>query len=1150
MSPPKLSPYKQAPSLDMIQSVVSRIPAHVASDAEAELKMSGYKGHARSRSAIVGRPVTAPSDSRTEEQKMREIEVVADLLREATKRERLEAEIRELRTEVTELEKQRAQMTDDKTKETDKLRAQHQAEVENVRKELSAALEKTAATHREVIESMQKEAATRKQTESTTDRVKAEQEKRISELESSLQKQSKAVADAEKLTQSYQVDLTNLRDEMEKQKAIAAKTARAEDATKELRIEHDNEVKALKAELETFRSKTSKLAGVETKIADVEAALQASKSAASRNEQDLQEGLKTKDEEKEHLSKVIEDLKDEIDSAQKQLDQESAKQLKEKKAAQQTTERLRKELEGLQRKTKQDAETMINKQAEATKLTRSLKAELAALKDESQTEASELREASKRAEEAAQQMQKQLDALRKEHESDVSSREQALESANKMIETLEQGSKSAQQQHQAEYSSLIEKGHEAEEIVKKLEAELKSLREAGESERQRNGSKDSSLQKVIQELEDQIIALQKDGSDGGRVTEQLQQELKSLQEAKELQVQEHNDKLDELNEVLWKLGSDSSQLEQLNKDLEKKKNDQAEQFQKDIAALKEHNETLEKQLLEVSDSTTSEISRLSDTIATLTEQSSTLEAKAAEAEFKQAEFEHLHKTLQEAKESQAALQNQYEESKSLHEAEITSLKNALDDFQVDASESKKTNNAQIEAKDAELETLQKKIRDLQADKEGLGQLLEALDGRESNAEDLRVELQEAQAVIQELSEGQSELWSAREELQVFKAALQQSDEKYASDLAKALQELKDEHEGHIAIIENKHAAAIQDSREVVEAEHAADLAAVHSLRDALSGELEMLQEQMQKAARKTEEDIAALKEAHDQRVAELSGEVERLGSDTTAKDLMQAEHDKEMTAVHALRDTLDKELGDLREQMQISASRTEDDVEALQAAHADQVAGLNDQIERLSTDLTAIELTKAKHEEELTAVHSLRQSLTTELKILQDQLRDAAVSTENHVTAMRSAYDEQIAELQRALSRALDDSTEARQAAEERHAAELEALRYELESSRLPPTSTKPGSYDELYELQVRCADLEVALEAAREQAQREHEMANSSSPQKAPGLISDKESEDPFADSSFITAAEEDQSGNTWDGRPTVEGTVSTLHDRNLFDM
>ena len=118
-------------------------------------------------------------------------------------------------------------------------------------------------------------------------------------------------------------EIERVKSELEKflksQHAEESDTTKSE-LEKRLKSQHAKEVASLKSEIETLKNRSNKLGGVESKIADVEAALQASKSAASENEQHLVAELRTKDEDKDQLVKVIEALKDEIDHAQKQLD--------------------------------------------------------------------------------------------------------------------------------------------------------------------------------------------------------------------------------------------------------------------------------------------------------------------------------------------------------------------------------------------------------------------------------------------------------------------------------------------------------------------------------------------------------------------------------------------------------------------------------------------------------------------------------------------------------------------------------------------------------------------------------------------------------------------------------------------------------------
>ncbi|KAH0078388.1 hypothetical protein KCU66_g20664, partial [Aureobasidium melanogenum] len=94
------------------------------------------KSHARSQSATVGRPSTAPE---TQEQKLRDMRIMGDLLREANVREAMKEEIAELKAEVERLQRPKSPVKPDTwagtftVAEMEEMEASHLEEVQGIR---------------------------------------------------------------------------------------------------------------------------------------------------------------------------------------------------------------------------------------------------------------------------------------------------------------------------------------------------------------------------------------------------------------------------------------------------------------------------------------------------------------------------------------------------------------------------------------------------------------------------------------------------------------------------------------------------------------------------------------------------------------------------------------------------------------------------------------------------------------------------------------------------------------------------------------------------------------------------------------------------------------------------------------------------------
>jgi DNA repair exonuclease SbcCD ATPase subunit len=108
------------------------------------------KSHARSQSATVGRPSTAPE---SQEQKLRDMRIMGDLLREANVREAMKQEITELKAEVERLQRPKSPVKPDTwagtftVAEMEEMEASHLEEVQGIRKDYETQRRATEEEH-------------------------------------------------------------------------------------------------------------------------------------------------------------------------------------------------------------------------------------------------------------------------------------------------------------------------------------------------------------------------------------------------------------------------------------------------------------------------------------------------------------------------------------------------------------------------------------------------------------------------------------------------------------------------------------------------------------------------------------------------------------------------------------------------------------------------------------------------------------------------------------------------------------------------------------------------------------------------------------------------------------------------------------------
>lgn len=108
----------------------------------------------------------------------------------------------------------------------------------------------------------------------------------------------------------------------------------------DLESTHASELEKVRSELDKQQRQSSKLETVATKIDAVEKALKESKARASQNEEEMQEEMKKKVEDRDKLAVIVEDLRAEINRCQKQLDADAKKLAAEKAETVRETEKL------------------------------------------------------------------------------------------------------------------------------------------------------------------------------------------------------------------------------------------------------------------------------------------------------------------------------------------------------------------------------------------------------------------------------------------------------------------------------------------------------------------------------------------------------------------------------------------------------------------------------------------------------------------------------------------------------------------------------------------------------------------------------------------------------------------------------------------
>ncbi|KAG9882506.1 hypothetical protein KCV02_g19854, partial [Aureobasidium melanogenum] len=204
------------------------------------------KSHARSQSATVGRPSTAPE---TQEQKLRDMRIMGDLLREANVREAMKEEIAELKAEVERLQRPKSPVKPDTwagtftVAEMEEMEASHLEEVQGIRGDYERQRRATEEEHATEMRGLRAEL-------DQMETMKAEHEKILAAAHAKLEAESKEL----KKTSAMLRDLKNTHaKELQELKTEHASVA------ENLRNDHNNEIKELKSQLEVQRKRAASI---------------------------------------------------------------------------------------------------------------------------------------------------------------------------------------------------------------------------------------------------------------------------------------------------------------------------------------------------------------------------------------------------------------------------------------------------------------------------------------------------------------------------------------------------------------------------------------------------------------------------------------------------------------------------------------------------------------------------------------------------------------------------------------------------------------------------------------------------------------------------------------------------------------------------
>ncbi|KAK5736020.1 hypothetical protein LTR17_007691 [Elasticomyces elasticus] len=845
-------PHASPPKLE-IRSMKSSTPAlkpQALSDNELGQLPPFRRGHSRTQSAIIpSRPMTAPAPAvHPQEQSLREMEVIQNLLRESTKRDDLTFEIRDLKAEITRLEARNAKLIEasktaspvkppmERTNTADAsakekalkvmLTSQHTAAMDELKAAHKASMAELEKLHSTQLQSIKSELETQRRQSSRLEGVEGkieavedalreskeraslnEQEVRVSEQEKD--KLARVIADLRTEIGRCQAKLNDdvlvqKREKKELEKAVIELKKELEDEREKTKVAADERL-VREAREEIVRTEMAK--SLEEEMDAVKEAAREAEAEAEKLRIELKR-VRTEDAaaiEKKELEKAVIELRKEMERVRTEDAATIEVQCKtiEKSAA--TIAKLRQECSALQ-----EAKTGYEIRA---------KGHLFAL-EAAQVKAMMYERRCKELGISKQEQVVMLAGKDAEVCAEVKKRESltsALEDAEERVKALEEKQAEYEKVGESDASTLAD----AEERIMALEAEQAEYQRVVEN----SGS-------ALADAEERVKAL-------GIVVEVVQNENKDLRQKVDVVMKEKDGSAAQLNETIDSLRVETEMLRQRAEEQvaakEKEKSESAAQLNETIDSLRVETETLRQ--------------RAEEQVA----------AKEKENAELTAVVEVLHKDI-------GALQRDVQNARRAHEDEIEMQKELFERLQNQLDEAARkflAERVEKEAATSELAKLEKahmeELRSMNSEARKLRQERgDRIEELEELLSDAKTERADAEATLVEIK---SELSRLQTVLEIFEGDRAETVGKHASAMAKLRQEMESENASAVEKLrgemEGEHASAVEKLKGEMESEHAS---AVEKLREEMESEHKVAMAGLQDELKASQQQIALVKE--------------------------------------------------------------------------------------------------------------------------------------------------------------------------------------------------------------------------------------------------------------------------------------------------
>ncbi|KAK4984353.1 hypothetical protein LTR50_006649 [Elasticomyces elasticus] len=861
------------------------------------------RGHSRARSVFDMRPSTVPatdlSNGLAGEQRVRDVRIMGDLLRESTQRETMEAEIKDLRAEVARLEKagNNTVLDADNGASNDKsgfekraktVRKESHESMERMKKEHSATLETLERTHTTEIQALRAELEAQRRNSTKLVGV----ETKIANVEAALRSKDRALRSKEEERDELAKVIEDLRVEIDKCQAQLDQDSRRISTEK---ADTEKQLKKLRTELAALQKKSAEdAARCETAARDQAAAEQDARSLREQLEStQIASEVEARNEAAVKESSV---LREQLDSAQLHKMEITEKMERKDREHDKMLQQGKEDMQNLHALHAEETERLKHDAADARQRLTDLEAEKA-------------------------ELQTQNRLTQQQYESQLHRMQSDLEAAEREVVQTKTNLAALQTQWDERFAAQDKAAMKDAESASKAQEELQTRFQASQEQQRRRDheyhEKTEELELVMTEAERakaKLKELEREGVDSAALVSNLQGQLEAMHNERTKTVDEHRHALQKSRE-----GSEASDHEISILQIQKDKLEQEvanlrngnTKLGESVEGLRRQIEELKRADKEKEHASLDQSQRLLKRIDTLQEEAEHFHDSMTAKDAELASIVHEKQELIEGLRSDlVALQNNAQTERDTRDTEVASMRQELDERKQFVASLPEDVDASMRAYQNEISKLKEACSEMDGD---LSRLREthavALAAQESALSGVGASLQAAEAANaakeQELDTVKLALLGMRMNLDTvmrdaeikeaerseFEERCRKREEQLEKEIEDTKREMEDRHRNELKSLGDYHVKKVEAYEDEVERKLREDLdvskADVVKLHEQLATATEQIErnvgleeEKMQLERRladlasKHSSEVSALQAQHAEQLAHRSSELE------------------------------------------------------------------------------------------------------------------------------------------------------------------------------------------------------------------------------------------------------------------------------------